>query len=405
LTVASDGTRVIVTAGDRIYALVGGKVQGHVTRKDKTLSTVILNATGTVWAVSVDEKVIVLQNRRQLGRFGAPRSPSLAFDADSNRILAWSGKRLIVATLTGKVVADIEFAKAISHVHGVDRGRIVAGAGYFIVLDVASPSKAMTDTSMQVKNEPATPATSSVRPTEESGIPIRWIDGEKLGTEGGKARYVGGNGQGITIEQLTLEHYAQLGYQGTWSENEYWWALMGLLFWDVIFAPLPGVYTPEFGGFPSRLQDMPSDFFTDDFYPRRERLIEKRIADLTQSKLFGLRKPNIEAELRNAFRRHNGQPCRPIDWNRIHSVNELLVAPRVLTDQQLIRIMQRLLVNFAHNRSGLPDLFLYRKHQPLFCEVKSEEERVASHQIDWLHYLRDEVGVPVEICRVVQQDG
>jgi hypothetical protein len=134
-------------------------------------------------------------------------------------------------------------------------------------------------------------------------------------------------------------------------------------------------------------------------------LIEKRIADLTQSKLFGLRKPNIEAELRNAFRRHNGQPCRPIDWNRIHSVNELLVAPRVLTDQQLIWIMQRLLVNFAHNRSGLPDLFLYRKHQPLFCEVKSEEERVASHQIDWLHYLRDEVGVPVEICRVVQQDG
>jgi Fanconi-associated nuclease 1 len=216
---------------------------------------------------------------------------------------------------------------------------------------------------------------------------------------------VGGNGQGITIEQLALEHYAQLGYQGTWSENEYWWAIMALLFWDVIFAQLPGVYTPEFGAFPSRLQDMPRDFFTDDFYPRRERLIEKRIVDLTRSKLFGLRKPNIEAELRNAFRRHKGQPCRPIDWNRIHSIDDLLAAPRVLTDEQLMRIMQRLLVDFDHNRSGLPDLFLYRNQEPLFCEVKSEKERVASHQIGWLHYLKDEVNVPVEICRVIQQNG
>jgi hypothetical protein len=66
-----------------------------------------------------------------------------------------------------------------------------------------------------------------------------------------------------------------------------------------------------------------------------------------------------------------------------------------------MQIMHRLLVNFNENRSGLPDLFLACDDKPLFSEVKSERERVADHQIDWMLYLRDEADVAVEICRVI----
>jgi hypothetical protein len=175
---------------------------------------------------------------------------------------------------------------------------------------------------------------------------------------------------------------------------------MALLFWDVIFARLPGVFSPGLGGFPSAMQDMPCDFFTTDFYPRRKKLIERRIAELTRSRMFGLTKANVEAELRSAFRRHEGEPCRPIDWVLLPNVESLIIATRVLTDRQLTEIMRRLLENFVDNRRGLPDLFLARNEEPLFVEVKSEKEQAQQHQIDWLSYLKDSVGVAVEICRV-----
>jgi len=407
LAVAADGSRVVVTADDAIFELVNGKISGQVKRKGKVLDKVALDPTGTIWAIGADEQVLILQGRKAAGRFAAPRGAKLSLDSKADRVIAWASERLVVASLAGKAIAHIEFVKRVSHVQCVDGGRIVVGAGHLVVLDT-SPQLSTTE-SKPTKHESKPKAaredrsakSSIKRPTEEQGIPIRWIETKRLSTERGKARFIGSEGQTLTIEQLALEHYSQLGYKATWTENEYWWAIMALLFWDVIFARLPGVFTPKFGELPSAMQDMPLDFFSPDFSPRRKKLIEKRVAELTQSKLFGLRKANIEAELKSAFRRHRGKPCRPIDWTRLAKVDSLLMATRVLTDQQLIQIIRRLLVNFSDNRSGLPDLFLARDGKPLFSEVKSERERVASHQIDWMLYLKNNVGVAVEICRVI----
>ena len=76
------------------------------------------------------------------------------------------------------------------------------------------------------------------------------------------------------------------------------------------------------------------------------------------------------------------------------------MAARVLSDEQLVIIMQHLLEDFSERRSGLPDLFLAKDGSPMFVEVKSENEKVATHQFEWLFFLRDVVGVPVEICRI-----
>jgi tetratricopeptide (TPR) repeat protein len=408
LAATHDGSRVVAIGNDTIFELVGGKVVGRVKRKGQTLSNVALDKNGEVWVVGSDEGGLILRNQKSVGRFPAPSGALLTLNATADRVMAWSGKQLYVATLTGKLMADIEFVKNIAGVHCMDDGRLIVGAGHLVILDTVARS--VTTAQKASKPQPEAAATVTTQPavsqpcrqTEEGGIPIRWMEGDKLETGPGKAFYRGSDGQPITIEQLALEHYRRLGYTGIWTENQYWWTITALLFWDVLFARLPDVFSPQLGPFPSARQDMPRDLFTLDFHPRREYLIAKRIKELTQTRLFGLRKPNIETELHSSFRRHDGTPCRLIVWDRF-TADDLAIATKALTDSQLFGIMQRLFENFSDHRSGLPDLFLDLSGEPLFVEVKSAKERVAEHQIRWLLYLRDQIGVAVEICRVSER--
>jgi hypothetical protein len=405
LALSDDGQRVIVTTSDVAYELIGGKLKGSVSRKGKSLGAVDVDQTGQLWAISTDGYVLLLQDRKAAGRFAMPAGAILTVGTASQRVLAWLDRNLTIATFSGKTIARIEFAKRISRACLLDNGKVIVGAGHLITLDTAAPTAETTPQKAAKRvDAPSGDATRaghlSTRQGIEQGIPVRWIEGSKLQKDQGKAAYRSHDGKPITIEQLALEHYSDRNCRGVWSENEYWWAIMALLFWDVVFARLPGVYTPQFGDFPSKMQDMPTDFFTPEFYPRRKKLIDRRISELTGSRFFGLRKPNIEAALTAAYRRHRGTPCRPIDWGRAPALNELITAPKNLADDQLMKIMRRLLENFAQNRSGLPDLFLVCERSPLFAEVKSERERVAENQVRWLRFLKDEMGISVEVCRV-----
>lgn len=399
LALASGKDRVVVTAGDTVYEVVDGELNSQVKRSSKNLGRVVLDSTGKIWVFTADDQVLVLDNRKAAGSFVAPSHAWLSLNSNADRIIAWSGKELSIANFAGKAIARLEFVKRISQAYCADNEKIVVGAGHLVVLDVMTqPVVQETDSREKTTIQTVMPVS---RHDEEQGIPVRWIEGEKLDTGRGKALYKNRNNQQVTIEQFAIEQYSQAGYTGDWTENEYWWAIMALLFWDVIFASLPDVFSPEFGEFPNVMQDMPRDFFTPEFYPRRKTLIEKRISELTHSRLFGLRKPNIETELRNSFLHHKGKPCRPIDWNKLVSANELIVATRVLSGEQLMKIMHRLLENFSENRKGLPDLFLSKGDVPLFVEVKSEKENLAEHQKQWLLFLKNQVRISVEICRVV----
>ena len=219
----------------------------------------------------------------------------------------------------------------------------------------------------------------------------------------GKALYHNANGQDVVIEQLVLEHYHTDGYRGFWSENDYWWQVMTLLYWDVVYAKFSDVFEPAFGSFPSQMQDIPQDIFTNEFHTRRQKMIEARHKSLVEPSLFGLRTPSPERELRSAWKKHKGKSCRFFDQWQKFSVDELALAPEVLSHSQLIEIMGRLLRDFNNNRRGLPDLFLANDKQPLFVEVKSERERIARHQLDWHKFLTQNVGVQVAICRVIEK--
>jgi len=190
-------------------------------------------------------------------------------------------------------------------------------------------------------------------------------------------------------EEMALAHYGVLGNRGIWSENSYWSEVMALLFWDVIFAKLRGVYSPALGEFPGRPQDMPHDFFSDDFYRKRVDMIRHRIRELREI-------ARVSQSVRDSYFQNKGKPCRPIwNWDR-YSVDSLCAGVDSVSKDQLFAIMNRLLVDFNHNRSGLPDLFFYSP-KPLFVEVKASSDSLRGNQVEWLRFLAQTLRLPVEV--------
>lgn len=259
-------------------------------------------------------------------------------------------------------------------------------------LDLVSQTPKKSGKTRQLKTENA-------RWDKEQGISVRWIEGRKIKAQSSKSLYEVSDGNHVTIENLALNHYKQLGFQGIWSENDYWTVIMTLLFWDQIFAKLPGLYADVFKDFPNELQDIPLDLFTPEFYPRREKLILSREQELLSAGLLAQKKSDLQDVLLVSHRKNFGRKTRLIDWQRF-SREELLLPFGQLTDRQILKITRRLLEDYNNTRRGLPDLFLVSTTSTVFAEVKSEKEKIADHQFEWLQFLKTQIGCNVEICRV-----
>lgn len=224
----------------------------------------------------------------------------------------------------------------------------------------------------------------------------------------GKAKYVI-NGSEYFAEKAAILHYESLGYKAIWAENTYWWTLMSLLFWDVIFAKVRGAVSCIVDGvqveidtddarfeqmFSQTIQmnGMPADFFAPEFYERRQNLIKNKIQELLHS--------DIEQKLNESYKNHYGKNCRSIaDWNQ-YRIDDLLIPIKRIEKEKIIKILERLIFNFADNRPGLPDLIAYNDADFFFSEVKSERDKISEKQSDWHSFLSDTLGVKVELCLI-----
>jgi len=396
LEITKDGSRVFVTANDTLYQIVVGKSATKKKFKDKYLGSVYTNTDGSRYAIQIEKSIYLFDGSKRSGIISAGYGSRLKY---GNRVIVWEDKHLTVADYRGKVHSQIEFTKRLSNVVEVGKSRLVVCAGHLIVLETKSLPRAEKSNHPQPKRGQKSEVVRNER-THEEGISLCWIEGEKVTSGRGKVKYLGKDGNELFIEQLALEHYFNLGYEGLWSENDYWWALMALLFWDVLYAKIPGVYSDLAGKFPSKMQDMPRDLFHKEFYPRRKKLIEGRVQTLGKDTLLGLAKGSISSEIRRSYSSHRGKPCRILDWDKFSSAEPFEIAGTMLSKDQLVGIMTRLLLDFNNNRRGMPDLFLFNSEQVKFVEVKSEREKIQETQIAWLKYLGVQLGIDVEICRV-----
>ncbi|KAF9431030.1 hypothetical protein BGZ94_000029 [Podila epigama] len=84
------------------------------------------------------------------------------------------------------------------------------------------------------------------------------------------------DGSDCGVEELALSYYGMLGYRGYHSENSILATLFGLLFWDILFAPQPGVFETLY-------QTEPLDLRTDAFFLNRQQMILGRLEDIAKS--------------------------------------------------------------------------------------------------------------------------
>ncbi|KAI8358125.1 hypothetical protein B0O80DRAFT_495898 [Mortierella sp. GBAus27b] len=87
------------------------------------------------------------------------------------------------------------------------------------------------------------------------------------------------DGSDCSVEELALSYYKTLGYNGHHSENSILSTLFGLLFWDILFSPQPGVFETSY-------QTEPLDLRTDAFFLQRQDKIMERIENIAKSKII-----------------------------------------------------------------------------------------------------------------------
>lgn len=151
------------------------------------------------------------------------------------------------------------------------------------------------------------------------------------------------DGRGLTVEALALEAFRQVGVAGLYSENLLFTTLAGILFWDIYFADVPDVFLTPY-------QDAPLDLNTDEFYERRQSLIEARLEALRQDPL-----PLLRAHVQ----RYSGTVARGVSWET-WSLECLEQAVTALGGVRLAFILGHLLEDFPRRRRGLPDLLLWQ---------------------------------------------
>jgi hypothetical protein len=237
-------------------------------------------------------------------------------------------------------------------------------------------------------------------------ITFQNVEVEKVSTpQGGKAKYIL-NGTEYFAEEVAINHYKSLGYEALWTENTYWWMLMSLLFWDVIFAKVRGAVIVSAGGVQVevspdeenfedlfqqtiRLNGIPNDFFTPEFYERRKDLIRNKLQELLNS--------NIEQKLIESYRQNYGRYCRPIEnWDKF-KLEDLLIAVRKVEKEKLLKILERLITDFTNNRAGMADLIVNNDKDFFFAEVKSESDNISERQKEWHEFLSTVLHFRVEI--------
>ncbi|KAJ2177581.1 hypothetical protein GGF45_003219, partial [Coemansia sp. RSA 551] len=155
----------------------------------------------------------------------------------------------------------------------------------------------------------------------------------------GPSVWDGSDGIPCSVEQLALWRYRELGYTGIHSENTLATTLFVLLFWDIVFCPLPGVLDTEY-------QSQPLDMGSESFYFSRRAMIEQRLAEISDG--------HFVQSIGDVYEKQHGVECVGVSWDL--PCDQLQTIASCLGGQCLSAICRVLATEYRLKRSGFPDL-------------------------------------------------
>ncbi len=179
-------------------------------------------------------------------------------------------------------------------------------------------------------------------------------------------------------------YFENEGYQATFSENNLWNSLFGLIFWSELFeSENARIHNP--------FERSPSDLIGPEFYLNHEPEIEAKISLLSQSneaqKLI-LRTVVLHyGKLNDLFRWHT-------DLGR-----DLISFLQKCGSRDVGKILLTIAQNYQTHHVGFPDLMIEKDGNIQFIEVKAEGDNLRPGQLSRLRLLK-EAGFGVEVLRV-----
>lgn len=184
---------------------------------------------------------------------------------------------------------------------------------------------------------------------------------------------------GERVELQVAQHFQGQGWQVHYCENSLLNGLLGLVIWPALFEPVPGAFLNPY-------QMSPRDLYRPQFAERRRRLLDNELSGW---------QPELLLE---RYRRKQGilNPLVQWDW---FSIDLAELALETLPRSLLNACFQRQLFDLRGNRSGHPDLFMAKKGQARWLEVKGPGDRLQDNQTRWIRFLEDQ-GADVVVCQV-----
>jgi VRR-NUC domain len=203
--------------------------------------------------------------------------------------------------------------------------------------------------------------------------------------------------QGLSVEDVALQHYKALGYSGVHSEWRVPQLLTGLLLHDVIWdsSSVPAAFI-------HKLQAGPLDLHSSDFARRRATALCQRL-----SVIASYTREQLEADVANRW--DSVQPyytgvallCTHM---RTYCKADVVALAAALGGARLSALLQLFVSDISAYSWGVPDLLVWRSNGEVqFVEVKGKDQLLAGQQF-WLPKLRA-MGIGAVVCRVQARDA
>lgn len=179
----------------------------------------------------------------------------------------------------------------------------------------------------------------------------------------------------LTDDAIELQAAAYFERQGHWCiyvENLLFNGLLGLLFWDIIFQPVPGAFA-------NRFQRAPLDLYEPEFQTRRQADITARLRELEAGQAASRIAATLQDKLGIANTLIHWEFFESLDWQRVLTA---------LPPRHLSLILQRMLQDLGQHRAGFPDLFCVDNNGNYqLLEVKGPNDKLRENQRAWLEFF------------------
>lgn len=186
------------------------------------------------------------------------------------------------------------------------------------------------------------------------------------------------------VEFIARDFYAQFG-ECFYVENTLINGVLGLFIWDIIFAPVKGVFYNPF-------QSAPADFYQPEFLQSRAKLIEDRFAELADPLRFS-------ARVWERFEQSQGIANRLVSWQYLNADVLTLALIRIPVNDWR-HLFSRILSDLRNHTSGLPDLILFPKEGSYeMIEIKGPGDTVQKNQRRWMAYF-SEHRIPYRVVHI-----